>query len=371
MSYSRRTLVAGFPAVLLAQSSSDEIRIAFIGVGNRGAHLHRTMLRIPGAKITAIADLQLDRAEAAAAVAREAGHQPAVYTDYRKMLAERRNDIDAIVVATPVDTHLSLAIATLETGKSVYLEKPVALNVEECNLVEKASRSAKGILQLGFQLRHEPNRAAAMEFIRSGKAGRVVYLHAHRHTGDLPHETPWYFDAKKSGDNIVEQACHIIDLMVWAAGSPPARCFGSGGINVYLNDPPGRTTMDNYSVIYEWTNGLRFNFSHIYFDPSGFSGIKERVYGSDGAVELATATYYPLGSKDQVKLRGDTPPPPPANVRDEATYNSLAAFLDNARGKKKPLNDIASARLSTLVAIMGRKSIYEKRVIEWKEIARG
>ncbi|MBY0375419.1 MAG: hypothetical protein K2Q23_15600, partial [Bryobacteraceae bacterium] len=173
---------------------------------------------------------------------------------------------------------------------------------------------------------------------------------------------------KKSGDNIVEQACHIIDLMVWAAGSPPQRCFGSGGINLYVNEPMGRTTMDNYSVIYEWANGTRFNFSHIYFDPAGFSGIKERVYGSEGAVDLATATYHPLGKKEQIKLRGEEAP---ASTRDEATYKSLEAFLDNARGKKKPLNDIISARTSTMVAIMGRKSIYERRVIEWKDVARG
>lgn len=368
MSYSRRTVVAGFPAVLLAQSSSNEIRVAFIGVGTRGSYLHRTMLRVPGAKIVAIADLNLERAEAAAAGAKEAGHNPAVYTDFRKMLAEKKNEIDAIVVATPVDTHVGLALATLESGKSVYLEKPVALNVDECNLIEKATRSAKGILQVGFQLRHDPNRSAAVGFIREGKAGRVVYLHAHRHTGDLPRDTAWYFDAKKSGDNIVEQACHIIDLMVWAAGSPPQRCFGSGGINLYVNEPVGRTTMDNYSVIYEWANGTRFNFSHIYFDPAGFSGIKERVYGSEGAVDLATATYHPLGKKEQIKLRGEEAP---ASTRDEATYKSLEAFLDNARGKKKPLNDIISARTSTMVAIMGRKSIYERRVIEWKDVARG
>lgn len=377
MAYSRRTLMAaGFPAVMLAQNTppSDQVRIAFIGVGTRGSHLHRTMLRVPGAKIVAIADLDSERAGAAAAAAREAGHDPGVYTDYRKMLSERK-DIDAIVVATPVDTHVGLAIATLESGASVYLEKPVALNLAECDTVKKATLSAKGILQIGFQLRHDPNRSAAVEFIQAGKAGKVIYLQGYRHTGDLPRETAWLFDRKRSGDIIVEQACHILDLMIWVAGSPPDRCFGSGGISLYHDVPPGRTIMDNYSMIYEWTSGLRLNFSQIYFDPSGFSGTKERVFGSEGAVDLPTATFYPLGRREQIKIRGDVPvePPPPPGTprRDDASFHSLSAFLDNARAKKKPLNNIDSARISTLVAVMGRTSIYEKRLVTWNEIVKG
>jgi predicted dehydrogenase len=359
----RRTLTTvGFPALLAAQTPSDEIRVAFIGVGTRGSFLHRTMLKIPNAKIAAIADLDDARAQQAAALAREAGHNPAVYADFRKMLAELK-DIDAVIIATPVDTHAGIAAAVLEAGKHVYLEKPVALTPEQCTLVEKAAQNAKGILQIGFQSRHDPARAASTEFIHSGKLGKVIYLHAHRHTGDLPRNTPWYFDAKRSGDNIVEQACHILDLMTWAAGSPPARAYGSGGISLYHDIPPGRTTMDNYSVLYEWTNGLRLNFSHMYFDPPGFSGIKERVYGSEGAIELPAAVFYPLGrEKERVKLEVPTD-------KADANTESLKAFLDNARGRKRPLNNIQSAKQSTLVAILGRTAIYEKRIVEWKEVA--
>ena len=119
-------------------------------------------------------------------------------------------------------------------------------------MVANAVKSAKGIFQAGFQLRHDPNRAASMKLIQSGGIGRVLFLQGYRHTGDLPRQTLWYFDRARSGDNIVEQACHIIDPAVWAAGSHPLRAFGSGGINLHKNEPPGRTTMDNYSVIYEF-----------------------------------------------------------------------------------------------------------------------
>ena len=121
---------------------------------------------------------------------------------------------------------------------------PMAVTPEDCRQVTNAAAAAKGIFQAGFQLRHDPNRAASMAFVKKGGIGQVLFLQAYRNTGDLPRGTPWYFDRTRSGDNIVEQACHIIDLMVWAAGSHPLRAYGSGGINLFKNEPPGRTTMD-------------------------------------------------------------------------------------------------------------------------------
>ena len=119
--------------------------------------------------------------------------------------------------------------------------------------------------------------------------------------------------------------------------------------------------MDNYSVIFEFPNDVRFSFSHIYFDPPGFSGIKERVFGSEGAVDLAAATMMERTHKGEHKL--EVP-----DAGQDSTYLSLATFVDNARGRKKPLNNAESARISTLTAMMGRKSIYERRVVGWEEV---
>jgi predicted dehydrogenase len=254
-----------------------------------------------------------------------------------------------------------IAIAALEAGKNVYCEKPMSNTPEDVRVMVLAARSAKGIFQSGFQLRHDPARRAAMEFVHGGGLGRVMFLQGYRHGGDLPHDTPWYFDRNRSGDNIVEQACHIIDLMTWAVDKPPLRAFGSGGINLFKNDPPGRTTMDNYAVIYEFPDDIRFEFSHLYFDPPGFSGIKERVFCANGAIDLQTATWI-----DRVK-RGDNKLDIP-DAGQSADYQSLAAFIENARGHKTPLNNAESAARSTLVAMMGRKAIYEKRIVTWQEM---
>lgn len=365
-SISRRNLLklpamaAGGAAILSSQSPNDTVRVAFIGVGNRGSYLLKHMLKVPGVKVAAICDIDPEALKKNMDAATAAGHSPEGYAEFRKMLD--RKDIDAVVIATPVDLHKEMAIAALEVGKHVYCEKPMALTPEQCRMVVNAAKSAKGIFQAGFQLRHDPSRAASLKFIASGGLGQLLFLQAYRHTGDLPHEIPWYFDRARSGDNIVEQACHIIDLMVWAAGTHPLRAYGTGGINLFRNDPPGRTTMDNYAVIYDFPNDLRFEFSHIYFDPPGFSGIHERVYGSQGAIDLPAATVFERGEQHSEKKL------PVPDAGQDSTYLSLAAFIDNARGKKQPLNNAESARISTLTAMLGRKSIYEKRVVQWEEV---
>jgi myo-inositol 2-dehydrogenase / D-chiro-inositol 1-dehydrogenase len=351
---------AGGAALLSAQSPNDTVRVAFIGVGNRGSYLLRHMLKVPGIKVVAICDIDPDRLQKAVSAAQAAGNSPDGYAEFRKLLD--RKDIDAVVIATPVDLHKEMAVAALEVGNNVYCEKPMAMTPEDCRIVTNAAASAKGIFQAGFQLRHDPNRAASMRYIKQGGLGKVIFLQGYRHTDDLPRQTLWYFDRTRSGDNIVEQACHILDLMVWAAGSHPLRAFGSGGINLFQNEPPGRTTMDNYTVIYEFPGDVRFVFSHIYFDPPHFSGIKERVYGADAAIDIATATLIPREKGAQPK-QIEVP-----DAQQDSTYLSLAAFIDNARGRKTPLNNAESARISTLTAMMGRKSIYDRRVVEWAEV---
>src|SRR5579863_1601357 len=162
MNFTRRIFLAA-PALLSAQSPSlksvnDTVRVGFIGVGNRGSFLLRHMLTVPGIKVVAICDLDPARLTAAIDSATAAGHSPEGYAEYRKLL--ERNDIDAVVIATPVDLHKGMAIAALEVGKNVYCEKPMAVTPEDCRQVVNAASSAKGIFQAGFQLRHDPNRAA-------------------------------------------------------------------------------------------------------------------------------------------------------------------------------------------------------------------
>jgi predicted dehydrogenase len=348
------------PAILGAQSPNDTMRFAIIGVGNRGSYHLKQLLKVAGTKVVAVCDILPERAAAAATVVEKAGGSAAVYTDYRKMLEERK-DIDAVIVATPDWTHRDVDIAVLEMGKNLYAEKPLALNIADCQMIRSTAKKAKGIMQVGFQLRHDVNRLAAEKFIHSGGIGKVLMCHGIRHGGDLPRGIPWYFDKNKDGDIVVDQGIHILDLFKWAIGTNPLRALASGGTNLFVNIPPGRTVMDNYSLILEYPGGERVNFSHHYFDPPGFSGDQERVFGAEGAVDLVAATWQPREKRGLVKL--DVP-----DAGEDSTYSALKAFAGYARDHKEPINNIDSAFETTAMVIMATKAIYEKRIVTWDEI---
>src|SRR4051812_4216676 len=97
----------GSAALLSAQSPNDTVRVAFIGVGNRGGFLLKNMLKVPGIKVVAICDIKPETLKAAMDAATAAGHSPEAYTEFRKLLD--RKDIDAVVIATPVDLHKEMA----------------------------------------------------------------------------------------------------------------------------------------------------------------------------------------------------------------------------------------------------------------------
>ncbi len=196
----KTSIAAGSAALLPAQSPNDTIRVAFIGVGNRGSYLLKNMLKVPGVKVVAICDIDSDSLKKAVDAVTASGITPDSYTEFRKLLD--RKDIDAVVIATPVDLHKEMAIAALEVGKHVYCEKPMALTPEQCRMVANAVKSAKGIFQAGFQLRHDPNRAASMKVIQNGGIGRVLFLQGYRHTDDLPRQTLWYFDRARSRSSV-------------------------------------------------------------------------------------------------------------------------------------------------------------------------
>lgn len=354
--------IAAAPAILASPSPNDTVRVAFVGVGNRGSYLLQHMLEVPGIEVVAVCDIIAERARQAAEVVSKAGGTAVTYADFRTMLDERKQ-IDAVVMATPDWTHKDIAIAILEVGKHLYAEKPLALNRDHCQMIATAARAAKGIMQVGFQLRFDPNMNAAEKFIHSGGIGKVLMCHGIRHGGDLPRRIPWYFDKNNGGDIIVDQGIHILDLFTWAIGTHPTRAFGSGGIDLFVDDPPGRTVMDNYSVLFDYPEA-RVNFSHHYFDPPGFTGHEERVFGSKGAVDLKQAQWQPREQKG---------PPIQLEVPDagkNSTYMSLAAFIENVRlGRTPPINNVESAMQSTLVPIMATKAIYENRIVTWEEIA--
>ncbi len=337
------------------------MRASIIGVGGRGSGVLSSVVVSPGVELVAVCDIDPEARDRGATIGKD--HGPELLDDYRRLLD--RNDIDAVVIATPVDLHAEMAVAALEAGLNVYLEKPMGRTEQDVKAVMEAARHAKGILQLGFQLRYDPPRVAAIEHVHQGGVGQIAYMQGNRHGGDLPRDKPWLFDASRSGNIIVEQAVHILDLMNWAMRTHPVRAMGSGGVSVFENVPEGRTIYDNYAVIFEYPRQVRLCFTHLYIDPRGFTGINERIWGSDGAVDLPSGTFYTRTDRGEPLVEprklfeGD---------RGNMTQRAVDAFFGHIRDDSEPLNNATYGKYATLAAIMGRKAIDEQRFVTWDEV---
>ena len=351
------------PAFLSAQGTNNEIRVGIIGVGGRGSSLLSRIVQVPRVHVVAVCDIDPKARARASRIAER--DKPDVMVEYRKLLD--RKDIDAVFVATPVDLHKEMAMAALEVHKHLYLEKPMGTTPEDVKSVFEATKRSRGQLQMGFQLRYDPPRVAAIQHIHQGGIGKIAYMQANRHTGDLPRETEWYFDASRSGNSIVEQAVHIMDIMNWAMKTHPVRAIGSGGINVYHDEPPGRTTYDNYVVIYEYPGNVRLTFTHIFVDPRGFTGISEKIWGSEYAIDLPSGTKYRL--EPQTRVKAEPEELDFDSSGDDMSLRAIKAFFQHARDNSEPLNNATYGRYATLMAIMGRTAIEEKRAVTWDEVA--
>lgn len=180
MSLNRREFVAGTVAAGTAlgvfgsqralAAETSQIRVAQIGSNGRGGN-HIEGLR---KNIVALCDVDqnvLDRRSAE--IKKKSNRTVDTYTDYRELL--KRDDIDAVAIATPNHTHAIIAIAAAQAGKDVYVEKPVSHNVWEGRQLAAAARKYKRVIQCGTQSRSSPSLQQAVEFVRSGQLGDVQF----------------------------------------------------------------------------------------------------------------------------------------------------------------------------------------------------
>lgn len=158
--------------------ANERIGIGFIGMGRQASGLLEGLLRLPAARLIAVADVHLGRAQA---VATKHGGQ--AYQDYRRLL--ERKDVDAIITATPEQWRGPICIHSCQAGKDVYAEKPMSLTIREGRLIVEAARKYKRVFQVGSQQRSMTRNRLGCEFIRTGRLGKITKVIAHNYP------TPW------------------------------------------------------------------------------------------------------------------------------------------------------------------------------------
>jgi myo-inositol 2-dehydrogenase/D-chiro-inositol 1-dehydrogenase len=361
----RRTFLLA-PAVSLAAQESRQIRTAAIGIGNRGTALLQQVLANSNARVTAVCDIDPQARDKAASVA--ARHNPRVFDDYRRVLDLA--DVDAVTIASPCDLHAPMAAAALSAGKYVYCEKPVGITPDQVQSVVNAARGSKGFLQIGQQLRYFPDLREVIRQIHDRVHGNTLVVKAQRHSsatepGKERPRAAWYDDVKRSGDLIVENAVHNIDVCNWIVNSRPVSAYGHGKKYFPKPIPAGTLMMDGFSVEYIYENDVHLDYSQLYMHPRGLKELAGGqwyiAFGDKGSVNVSKGLFYPMHSTNEPK---DLLTPELRSSKEKAMEDFFACILE----KRKPFADITVAATAALTAILGREAIYRRKSVDWKDL---
>ena len=376
----RRRLLQGAAvaaAASVVRAQGDPLRFGMIGVGKRGnAHLTRLVER-SDVTVGAVCDTDPSARDAAQSAAQ--ADDPRSYADYGELL--RQEDIDAVLIATPCYLHAEMSAAALEAGKHVFCEKPLAISADQVKLVLDAARKSNAVFQIGQQSRSSPHmQGVVREIHEAGLIGTPLVIKAQRHStpsrpgtrreggsGQQRRFPGWYNDVKLSGDLIVENAIHNLDVCNWLAGSRPVSVYGHGKRYLPEPMPAGTVMMDGFSVEYIYNNDMHLDYSQLYLHPRALkilpSGMWFVIYGEKGTIELdySSWTFYDIyGDSEPVEHKGVEG----LDLTEEAHNDFVRAVRENRR----PIADIEVAATAALTSIMGREAIYQRRMVTWGEM---
>lgn len=389
--FSRRdfmqTAVAASAAFVLPSglhaAGSDVMRVGLVGCGGRGTGAARDCLRSSdGVELVALGDLVPDRlvqcraqlAKAASEDARFAAKYKVTedrcftgFDAYEKVLA---SDINYVILATPPGfrpVHLAAAVAA---GKNIFTEKPIAVDPAGVRSVLASYELArqKGLaIGAGTQRRHQAEYVATIRRIHDGAIGDILSGQVFWNQGGLwvrerkPEWTDaewqirnWLYFTWLSGDHIVEQHVHNIDVANWVLGAHPSKATGMGG-RQWRTEPRYGHIYDHFAIDYEYPGGARVLSMCRQIDGTR-NKIEEHFIGSRGR---SNAAGQITGKKAW------TWEPPERRVSPYVQeHTDLIASIRAGR----PLNELKQVAESTLTAIMGREAAYTGQEVTWDEV---
>ena len=266
---------------------NGKISLALIGAGRAGMiHARNFAGSVSNAVLSAVAD---PVEEAAVSAATELGGCP-YFTDYRELL--RDDTLDAVIIATPTKYHCEITVAAAKAGKHVLCEKPMAMTVEECELMEQAVKECGVKLQLAFMRRFDAGFCAAKEAILQGRIGEVVMVRSNTRGPSIP--KPWMYDISKSNGPLAEVNSHDIDSLRWFTESEFRTVHAIAG-NYRCPDAKADFPdfYDNVVMIAEMANGMQGMID-------GAQGVR---YGYDARTEiLGTNGCIFLGRRNENEM---------------------------------------------------------------------
>jgi len=322
-------MIMGAPSILSAEAKnapSDEIRVGFIGCGKQHEVLFNAMKNIPGLRYTSVCDIMKDRVGGAASRMKSTfklDYLPKRYIDAEDMLS--KENLDAVVVATPDFWHSPHTVMALESGCHVYCEKMMAHTIDAARDMVVTSEKTGKLCQIGHQRRSNPRYLYALNELIKKKniCGQIVNANAQWNravasSGDiggdvmndpkkrkiLPSDKVlkkygynnlheffnWRFYRNLSGGPISDLGAHQIDIFNWFFGTQPKSVMASGGNN-YFKD---REHFDNVMCIFDYDTpqGGARAFYQVLTTTSAGGGYYESFMGSEGTVEISERDAY-------------------------------------------------------------------------------
>ena len=188
------------------------LKFGIVGAGRIATDHANALLLHTGCELAAVADTNLERAEA---LAKDSGAK--VYSDYKLMCGEE--DLDAVIINLPHYLHCEAAVFFLEHKVSVLVEKPMAMNVDECNRMIAASKESNAKLAVGHLQRFFPCYDVIKEIIASGKYGKLCMFTEVRNIDYFTGRPEWFLDKKRSGGGITMNfGAHTLDKLLYVTG---------------------------------------------------------------------------------------------------------------------------------------------------------
>ncbi len=249
---------------------SSTIKICMIGAGRVGK-LHSGTLRryVPDGGVVCLVDTQQS-------ILDETGAEYGIdhrYTSLEEAL--QKTEFDAVVITTPTFTHKDLAVLAAENGKHLFLEKPMAMDLEECDQIIEACQKGGAHLQLGFMRHFDPDFSLAYDRIQAGEIGEPMLVKSLTHGPGLP--PPWARDLKTSNGNLAEVNSHDLDATRWLMGSNPERIYLE--VANFKGDERGVNTENYYDNMIA---SLKFESGAL----GSISGVCPCDYGYDARMEI-------------------------------------------------------------------------------------
>lgn len=359
--------------------ANSALQTGLIGCGGRGNNDASKLIRYANCQVVALADAFQDRLEVTQkdlSGRLKEMDRPAIDSSklfkgmkaYQDLLSMK--ELDVVIVTSPPYYHPLHLEAAAGAGKHVYMEKPVATDVAGAKKVIEIGEKYNGkqSLAVGFQIRFAEGYQEIAKRVHNGDIGQIVHGQIYYHGGRLNAKNVegasknenrlrnWVFDKQLSGDIIVEQNIHVIDVANWLLKGHPVKAFGTGGRK-------GRTDVgdcwDHFLCTFWYPDDSRMDFGSSQF-LKGWGDCRNRLFGTKGVADVAYS--------GAPKITGDNPWTGTGDgLSDNAEQRKVSFFEESIRSGKF-INETRQAAESTMSSILGRMAAYEERVVTWDEM---